>query len=160
MKVRKGEYAQSSNYGKSGGVRYKEPEPFYPTTLLTFSNSDQKSKIHPTQKPIDLAQYIVRTYTDEGDLVVDPFLGSGTCAEACLTEKRVFKGSEKNEQFYKAAKSRIDSLVVTMEVNDESEPVELPEAQKPTTRKRKTSSTNKEQAAAAAPKTAKRRKQT
>ena len=65
------------------------------------------NKIHPTQKPIALMSYIVNASTKEGDTVLDPFMGSGTTAIACIREKRNFIGFELNKEYYEKACKRI-----------------------------------------------------
>ena len=65
------------------------------------------NKIHPTQKPIALMSYIVNASTKEGDTVLDPFMGSGTTAIACIREKRNFIGFELNKEYYDKACKRI-----------------------------------------------------
>ena len=65
------------------------------------------NKIHPTQKPIALMSYIVKASTKEGDTVLDPFMGSGTTAIACIREKRNFIGFELNKEYYDKACKRI-----------------------------------------------------
>ena len=65
------------------------------------------NKIHPTQKPIALMSYIVNASTKEGDTVLDPFIGSGTTAIACIREKRNFIGFELNKEYYDKACKRI-----------------------------------------------------
>ena len=63
---------------------------------------------HPTQKPVDLIRYLVLTYTNEGDTVLDTCMGSGTTAIACIKEKRHFIGFELNKDYYDKAMKRID----------------------------------------------------
>ena len=63
--------------------------------------------LHPTQKPIKLFEYLIKTYTDEGNLVLDNCIGSGTTALACINLKRNFIGFESNEEYYKIACNRI-----------------------------------------------------
>ena len=65
------------------------------------------NKIHPTQKPIELVRYIVNASTKEGDIVIDPFMGSGTTAIACIREKRNFIGFEKSEEYWRKSMERI-----------------------------------------------------
>lgn len=66
----------------------------YPKSILSFSNSNQTDRIHPTQKPIALLEYLIKTYTQEGDLVLDNCMGSGSTGIACLNTKRDFIGIE------------------------------------------------------------------
>ena len=65
------------------------------------------NKIHPTQKPIALMSYIVNASTKEGDIVLDPFMGSGTTAIACIREKRNYIGFEKSEEYWRKSMERI-----------------------------------------------------
>ena len=65
------------------------------------------NKIHPTQKPIELMRYIVNASTKEGDIVLDPFMGSGTTAIACIREKRNYIGFEKSEEYWRKSMERI-----------------------------------------------------
>ena len=82
----------------------------YPKSVLEFSNVlHGKELLHPTQKPIELIRYLVRTYTNEGDLVMDNCMGSGTTAIACIKEKRNFIGFELDREYYNKAKKRIES---------------------------------------------------
>lgn len=78
----------------------------YPTTVLQF-NRDHDT-FHPTQKPVDLIRYLVRTYTNENDVVLDSFMGSATTAIACIKEHRQFIGFELNKEYYDEACERID----------------------------------------------------
>ncbi len=66
----------------------------YPTSVLTFKPDDQAERIHPTQKPLELCRYIIRTYSDPGDLVLDTCCGSGTIPLAALLEGREYIGMD------------------------------------------------------------------
>ena len=67
----------------------------YPINLITFSKSSQKDMtLHPTQKPVDLLEYLIKTYTNEGDLVLDFTMGSGSTGVACMNLNRRFIGIE------------------------------------------------------------------
>ena len=77
----------------------------YPTTTLVY-NTDAKSW-HPTQKPVDLLRYLIRTYTNEGDTVLDNCMGSGTTAVACMKEKRHFIGFEKDPIYWEKSVKRV-----------------------------------------------------
>lgn len=80
----------------------------YPRDVLTFSNGNNASKIHPTEKPVDLLEYMVRTYTDEDDTVLDSCMGSGSCGVACQHLGRNFIGIEKDPRYFEAARKRIE----------------------------------------------------
>ena len=77
----------------------------YPTNILRFNRD--KDKVHPTQKPVDLIRYLVLTYTNEGDTVLDNCCGSGTTAVACIKEKRKFICIEKDPKYFEIAQKRI-----------------------------------------------------
>ena len=76
--------------------------------MLEFSNVHHgKQALHPTQKPIDLISYLIRTYSNEGDTILDNCMGSGTTAIACIREKRNYIGFELNKEYYDKACKRI-----------------------------------------------------
>lgn len=77
----------------------------YPTDILRFQRD--KDKYHSTQKPVELCQYLILTYTNEGDVVLDNTMGSGSTIIAAIREKRRFLGIEKDEHFFEIAKERI-----------------------------------------------------
>jgi len=79
----------------------------HPTTVLKFKNSSHKSP-HPSAKPLELLRWLVRTYSNPGDLIFDPFAGSARLAEACEQEKRYFLGIEKESQYFHAAVNRLN----------------------------------------------------
>lgn len=81
----------------------------FPTNLIEFSVRENRGD-HPTQKPVRLAQYIIRTFTQPGEWVIDPTMGSGTVALACILEGRNFLGIEKDELYFQTAKNRVDAL--------------------------------------------------
>lgn len=76
----------------------------YPTTVLEFST---ENGIHPTQKPVALMEYLIRTYTNEGDTVLDNTMGSGTTGVACANTGRNFIGIERDPTYFQIAKDRI-----------------------------------------------------
>ena len=78
----------------------------YPTTLLTFAKI-RKGSVHPTQKPLDLLEYLIKTYSNEGDLILDNCMGSGSTGVACINNGRNFIGIEKEEKYFNIAKERI-----------------------------------------------------
>jgi DNA modification methylase len=80
---------------------------YYPTSILTFSNAVQIGKVHPTQKPIALMEYLIRTYTNEGETVLDFTMGSGTTGVACVNTARKFIGIELDQGYFDIAKERI-----------------------------------------------------
>ena len=99
--------SQSKNYGKQNSkpcITVSNGDRF-PTDLVYFGRD--KEKIHPTQKPVDLIRYLVRTYTNEGDLVLDNCSGSGTTAISCIKEKRNFICFEKDKTYWKKSVERV-----------------------------------------------------
>ena len=77
----------------------------YPRNIIKFQHDEDSW--HPTQKPVSLIRYLVRTYTNEGDTVLDNCMGSGTTAVACIKEKRHFIGFELNKDYFDKATKRI-----------------------------------------------------
>ena len=79
----------------------------YPKTPLSFNNSNNKQRgLHPTQKPVELFEYLIKTYTNEGDMVLDNTMGSGTTNLACIKLNRKSIGIEKEKQYYDVAVRR------------------------------------------------------
>ena len=77
----------------------------FPINLIQFNRD--KERLHPTQKPVELIRYLIRTYTNEGEIVLDNCMGSGTTAVAAINENRHFIGFENNEEYYNKACERI-----------------------------------------------------
>ena len=107
---------------KSGGmgdshsastVGYKKLKKSYdyknPTTLIKFRKIRQGS-VHPTQKPVNLLRYLIKTYTHEGDTVLDFTMGSGSTGVACLQLNRNFIGIELDEDYYNIASKRLENM--------------------------------------------------
>jgi len=88
-------------------VGYKCKRENYPTTYLNFKSD---SGLHPTQKPVALCEYLIKTYTNEDDVVLDNCIGSGTTAVACLNTYRHFIGIEKEEEYVNIANIRISEI--------------------------------------------------
>lgn len=83
----------------------------FPKSIQRFEKHSSQCGLHPTQKPVPLMEYMIRTYTDEGDLVLDNCMGSGTTAVACANTKRRFLGMEKDEGYFATASERIHGFV-------------------------------------------------
>jgi DNA modification methylase len=80
----------------------------YPISVMYFDNANQASKQHPTQKPVALMEYLIKTYTNEGETVLDNTMGSGTCGVACVNTGRNFIGIELDGGYFKIAQERIE----------------------------------------------------
>ena len=80
----------------------------YPRTLVRFNNPNHRS-LHPTQKPVPLMEYLIKTYTNEGETVLDFACGSGTTGVACINTNRNFIGIELDEGYFKIAQDRIST---------------------------------------------------
>lgn len=106
------------DYRKKGGAKQSElhhvhkitfswSNLYFPTSILEFSNADKASKDHPTQKPVALYAYLIRTYTNAGDTVLDFCMGSGTTGVAAAKEGRNFVGVELDSGYFAIAQRRI-----------------------------------------------------
>ena len=106
--------SKTSNYGQHELVETISDGRRYPVDVLDFNGANNHppkngvgNTIHPTQKPVDLLRYLVLTYTNEGDTVLDNCMGSGTTAIACIKEKRHFIGFELSKEYFDKAQRRI-----------------------------------------------------
>jgi site-specific DNA-methyltransferase (adenine-specific) len=81
---------------------------YYPTAIIEISNASRKNKKHPTQKPVELMEYLIKTYTKENEAVLDFTMGSGSTGVACVNTNRDFIGIEMDEGYFNIAKERID----------------------------------------------------
>jgi site-specific DNA-methyltransferase (adenine-specific) len=83
----------------------------YPTSILSFAKPHPSIAKHRTEKPIDLLRYLIQTYTDEGETVLDNCMGSGSIGVACINTNRKFIGIELDEGYFNIAKQRIDEAI-------------------------------------------------
>ena len=99
----------NNNYGKFDFVDNSEElgDMKHPTSILTFSKPHPSKMIHPTQKPVELLEWLIKTYTNEGDLVLDNCMGSGSTGVACKNLNRDFIGIELDEKYFKIAEERL-----------------------------------------------------
>ena len=79
--------------------------------MIYFTTAESEGKFHPTQKPIALMEFFIKTYSNENDVVLDPCMGSGTTGVACVNTNRNFIGIERDEEYYEMAKTRIDESI-------------------------------------------------
>ena len=101
---------QADVYNKTNKDYYYESTDRYPRSIQVFSTDTQNSSLHPTQKPIALCEYLIRTYTNEGDTILDNCMGSGTTGVAAINLNRDFIGIEKDEKYFNIAKERIKNF--------------------------------------------------
>lgn len=80
----------------------------YPTSILKFN---RERGLHPTQKPVALLEYLIKTYTNEGDTVLDNCMGSGSTGVACVNTRRDFIGIELDERYFNIAKERVEKAL-------------------------------------------------
>jgi DNA modification methylase len=86
----------------------------HPNTIITFSNGNgwsKKKALHPTQKPLELLEYLVKTYSNENDTILDNTMGSGTTGVACKNLNRKFIGIEMDDNYFKIAEKRINKII-------------------------------------------------
>ena len=97
-----------SNYGKTKvGVSGGGSTERYPRSIQVFKTDKQKAALHPTQKPVELLEYLIKTYTNENEVVLDNCMGSGSTGLACINTNRRFIGMEIEEKYFEIAKDRI-----------------------------------------------------
>ena len=111
---------ERSNKNRSKGVghiaseskrtKFIQTKTGYPKSILNFKPNNV-GKVHPTQKPVALFEYLIKTYTNEGDLVLDNCMGSGTTGVACKNLNRNFIGMELDQDYFEIAKKRIEGIL-------------------------------------------------
>ena len=112
MRVKGGSKKQAEHTGKTIKGYTTKSDLYYPVQLLSdISNANKKGRFHPTQKPIALMEYLIKTYTNEGETVLDFTMGSGTTGCACKQLNRNFIGIEQDEKYFKIAETRINETV-------------------------------------------------
>ena len=111
METQKERTGKTYSKGEANGIKnygderiYKEK---YPKSILESSNANQNGKVHPTQKPVALMEYLIKTYTNEGEIVLDFTMGSGTTGVACVNTNRSFIGIEMDDKYFNIASKRI-----------------------------------------------------
>jgi site-specific DNA-methyltransferase (adenine-specific) len=104
----KGGYYSEHEQALSAGTKAKINDEYYPKAILEFTKADNKdSKLHPTQKSLDLMKYLVKTYSNEDDIVLDNCMGSNTTGLACKELNRQYIGIEKDKNYYDVSVSRV-----------------------------------------------------
>ena len=103
------------NYYDVNSNKYIQKYTNYPTQILKFSYD--KERLHPTQKPVDLLEYLIKTYTNENEIVLDFTMGSGSCGIASINTNRKFIGIELDENYFNIAKERIENAINENKIN-------------------------------------------
>lgn len=103
------EYKRSELIGgkTTGPNKNKTYTDYFPTNVIVVSNASNAGRVHPTQKPVALMEYLIRTYTNEGDTVLDFTMGSGTTGVACANTGRKFIGIELDSGYFEISSKRI-----------------------------------------------------
>jgi len=107
----------SAVYGKAVKKTNYDSTSRYPRSVQKFSSDKQRLKLHPTQKPEKLMKYLISTYTNPGETVLDFAMGSGTCGAAAKRLNRKFIGIEIDEQYFISAEKRIGEIVSDGKLN-------------------------------------------
>lgn len=110
--IKKGKNRGADMYGGVSGLgredyKNKVYDEKYPTTIIEFNVRADGRKCHPTQKPVALMEYLIKTYTNEGETVLDFTMGSGTTGVACHNTGRAFIGIEMDDNYFNIARDRI-----------------------------------------------------
>ncbi len=112
----------SQGYGKHneknqcyGDIKRITPQVYdkkHPRSIIAIKREHDGKQVHPTQKPVALLEYLIKTYTNEGELVLDNTMGSGSTMVACVNTNRRGIGIELNEQYYEIAKKRVEDAYI------------------------------------------------
>lgn len=116
MRKRGGANKKSGVVGSGWSDGYEDySDLYFPTNIIEIANK-RIGTIHPTQKPVALMEYLIKTYTNEGELVLDFTAGSFTTAVACVNTKRKFIGIEMEEKYFEIGKQRVQEALVSMNI--------------------------------------------
>ena len=108
MRKKGGYPSKNEEQAISRGTEIKINNLYYPKAILEFSKANNKeSGLHPTQKPIALLEYLIKTYTNENEVVLDNCMGSGSTCVACINTNRQFIGIELDKNYFEIAEKRI-----------------------------------------------------
>ena len=101
-----------SEINNGDGVKYAKEtynDEYYPISIQEFTLANlRKGRLHPTQKPVELLEYLIKTYTGENETVLDFTMGSGSTGVACVNTNRKFIGIELDEKYFKISEARIN----------------------------------------------------
>jgi DNA modification methylase len=109
---------ESEITGGNSFAKLTENDTYYPISIIEYGIGNMRiGRLHPTQKPVALLKYLIKTYTNEGDLVMDNCMGSGSTGVACVNTNRDFIGIEKDEGYFKIAEKRISEAQQQLRMN-------------------------------------------
>lgn len=109
-------HLKNNNYGDFKCVE-TEGDMKFPTSILEFSKPHPSISVHPTQKPTDLLEWLIKTYTNEDEIVLDNCMGSGSSGVACVNTKRKFIGIELDDTYFEISKSRIENTYIESQLS-------------------------------------------
>ena len=112
-KMRKKGGGRSKLFDMEMSAKYSDE--YYPISIIEFSNA--KRGVHPTQKPVALFEYLIKTYTNEGETVLDNCMGSGTTAIAAINTNRNYIGFELDQEYYKTSIERINNHIKDKQID-------------------------------------------
>jgi site-specific DNA-methyltransferase (adenine-specific) len=98
----------NKNYGGYKYTESRQETDKYPVSILSFQRVSSGKNVHPTQKPVELIEWLIKTYSNEDSMVLDNMMGSGTTGVACVNCNRNFIGIEKDTSYFEIAKNRIE----------------------------------------------------
>lgn len=103
------EFSKTDIIKSNGNTKYKTYKHWFPKNILQYSNANATNEkpFHPTQKPVELMEYLIKTYTSENEIVLDFTMGSGTTGVACKNLNRNFIGIEMDDKYFEIAEKRI-----------------------------------------------------
>ena len=101
---------QSKNYGSYADTKRIISNTYFPRDVLKVNWQDSTRGLHPTQKPVSLCEHFIKTYSNKGDIILDPFIGSGTTAVAAVNTGRKYIGFEQDDKYFDTAQNRLDKL--------------------------------------------------
>jgi site-specific DNA-methyltransferase (adenine-specific) len=110
-KIVNGGKIESESYIKIKAVQSQQSDNKYPKSVQKVSNP-RTNGMHPTQKPVALLEYLIKTYTNEGETVLDNCMGSGTTGVACVNLNRNFIGIEMDDKYFEIAQNRINKALI------------------------------------------------
>lgn len=102
---------KENTYGKVREFTQEVTYTNYPHNVLEFANITGSNCIHPTQKPVELLEYLIKTYTNENETILDNCMGSGSTGEACIKTNRNFIGIEQDDKYFEIAYNRINGYI-------------------------------------------------